>query len=130
MFKSDNKSKNVQDIETIIGPSVKLEGDFEGSGDMVIDGIVIGSIKTKNFLKVGTEAKIKANIDAQNAFISGEVSGNISVKGNLELTTSAKINGDVFCHSLAVEKGALLNGKVSMNAQLVSKDSSKPIAIS
>jgi cytoskeletal protein CcmA (bactofilin family) len=76
MFKNNNKTKQMQDVETVIGPSVKVEGDFEGTGDMIVDGIVVGNLKTKNFLQVGKEAKIKANIEAQNAYISGEVVGN------------------------------------------------------
>ena len=115
MFKSENKIKSSQNIETIIGPSVKLEGDFEGSGDMIVDGIVIGNLKTKNFLRIGKEAKIKANVEAQSAYVAGEINGNLIIKGDLELTSSAKVNGDINCHSLDIEKGASFNGRITMN---------------
>lgn len=127
MFKSETKIKGPQNIETIIGPSVKLEGDFEGSGDMVVDGIVIGNLKTKNYLKVGKDAKISANVEAQNAYIAGEISGNLNVKGDLEFTSSAKIGGDINCHSLTIERGALINGKISMNIPANAAEPTKPV---
>jgi len=116
MFKPDNKEKQSDEIETVIGPSVKVEGDFEGSGDMIVEGIVLGTLKTKNFLKIGSGAKIKADVEAKNAHIAGEVSGNLVIKENLELTSSAKIQGDIKTTSLAIEQGAVLNGKITMDS--------------
>lgn len=112
MFKKSESSYT--EIETIIGPSVKVEGDFAGEGDVVVEGLVTGSLKTTNNLKVGEKAKIFANISANNALIAGEVQGNIMVKEKLELTSTAKINGDIKAKSLSVIEGALLNGKVIM----------------
>jgi len=124
MFKPDNKEKQSNEIETVIGPSVKVEGDFEGSGDMVVEGIVMGSLKTKNFLRIGAGAKIKADVEARNAHIAGEVSGNLTIKENLELTASAKVLGDIKTNFLAIEQGAVLNGKVTMNS--AQETSTKP----
>jgi cytoskeletal protein CcmA (bactofilin family) len=118
MFKettvTDRPAKNV---ETIIGPSVKVEGDFSGDGDVIVEGIVMGNLRTKNHLKVGKDAKVRAEVTAQSAFIAGEVNGNITVEGEISLTSSAKIKGDISAAVLAVEKGAKINGKISMNGQ-------------
>ena len=116
MFKSE-KNKPPQNVETIIGPSVKLEGDFAGEGDIVIEGIVLGNLKTKGHLQVGHEAKITADVEAQSAYVAGEISGNLNIKDNLELTATARINGDIKVVSLSVEKGAQINGKVCINEQ-------------
>ncbi|MBU1037139.1 polymer-forming cytoskeletal protein [Patescibacteria group bacterium] len=117
MFKSEDKTKQSQNVETIIGPSVKVEGDFAGNGDMIIEGIVLGNLKTKNFLRVGKDAKIKADVEALNAYVAGEITGNLTIKESLELTATAKITGDVETKQLAVEKGAYLNGRVTMDLQ-------------
>lgn len=115
MFKSEERNAGPSKIETIIGPSVKVEGDFEGEGDIVVEGIVVGNLKTKNFLKVGKDAKISANIEAQGAFIAGEINGNLKIKSSLELTASAKVTGDIETAVLAIEKGAFFMGKINMN---------------
>lgn len=115
MFKGEPTKTN-KTIETIIGPSVKVEGDFHGDGDVIVEGIVIGNLKTKNDLKVMEGAKIQAEIEARNVFVAGEVLGNITAKDNIDLTTSAKVKGDLTANLISVEKGAIVNGKLTMQA--------------
>jgi len=102
--------------ETIIGPSVKVDGDFLSEGNVLVQGVVNGSLKTKGNLRVGEGAKIKANIDAHNAIVEGEVKGNVSVQDNLELGGSAVIEGDIITKILSIEPGAILNGHCSVSA--------------
>lgn len=112
MFK-ENQS-GVQETDTIIGPSVKVEGDFVTEGNIIVEGIICGTIKTSQNLKVGAESKIFANISAENALISGEIQGNLSISGKLELTSTAKIFGDVKTGNISIANGALINGKYQM----------------
>jgi cytoskeletal protein CcmA (bactofilin family) len=116
MFKKENKEINLKDAETIIGPSIKVKGNFQGQGNIIIEGIVEGNVKTNNFLLVGNKAKITANIEAKEAQIGGEVKGNIKVKENLEVLATAKILGDVEANLISIAKGAILNGKCTMLA--------------
>jgi len=113
MFKGES-TKNSGTIETIIGPSVKVEGDFIGEGDVIVEGIVIGNLKTKNNLKVMSSAKIQAEIVAKSAFVAGEILGNMNIDADLEITASAKIKGDIIASLISIEKGALVNGKITM----------------
>ncbi len=103
------------DVETIIGPSVRVEGNFVGQGNVVVEGEVKGSIKTKQNLNVGEAAKIEANIWVNNALVAGEIRGNVKVREKLQLTNTAKIFGDVETKVLSVAEGAILNGKCIMS---------------
>lgn len=114
MFNKNQDINSSKNIETIIGPSVKVEGDFRGEGDLIIEGILIGNLQTKNNLKIGQNAVVEAEIKANNAFISGKVKGNITVKGKLEITSTAIILGDIKAQILSIESGALLKGKLDM----------------
>ena len=38
--------------ETVIGPSVKVDGDFAGEGNVLVQGVVNGTLKTKGNLRV------------------------------------------------------------------------------
>jgi cytoskeletal protein CcmA (bactofilin family) len=114
MFNKDQKEVNIKDAETIIGPSLKIKGDFHGQGNIVIDGSVEGSVKTSNYLYVGEKAKINAKIEAKEAKISGEIHGNIKVHGYLEITATAKIFGDVETAEISIEKGAMLSGNCTI----------------
>lgn len=111
MFKNDNNS-----LETVIGPSVKVEGDFVSQGNMTIEGSVSGTINTAGNLYVGEQAKVVADIEATSAQIAGHLKGNILVHEKLELTPTSQIQGDVSAKILVVMEGAQINGHCQMGA--------------
>lgn len=110
MFSKENKLEKFKDAETIIGPSIKVKGNFQGKGSIVVEGMVEGSLKTEADLFVGEEAKVVANIESTDATIHGEVHGNIKNKGYLAIGKNAKIFGDIQYVELSVEKGAIIQG--------------------
>lgn len=111
----ENSSSKVQDdVETVVGPSVNVEGDFASEGNIIVKGSVAGSVHTSRHLAVEVGAKIMANVRAGTARIAGEVKGNMKVKEILELTATARVVGDIDAKTLIVEAGALIMGKVSM----------------
>jgi cytoskeletal protein CcmA (bactofilin family) len=122
MFAKNQPTTSQKSIETIIGPSVKVEGNFKGEGDLVIEGILVGDLQTKNNLKVGQNAIVDANIKANNAFISGKIKGNIIVKGKIEITGTAVILGDIKAQIISIESGALIHGKLNMPVENFSTD--------
>lgn len=99
------------EIETTIGPSVKVEGTFKGEGNVVIEGEMIGTFSTTKNLTVGQNARVRADVTADNMFVSGEIHGNLHVTGRVELTASAKIYGDIETDIISVAPGAILKGK-------------------
>lgn len=122
MFKK-NEVADFANAETIIGPSVKVEGNFVGQGNIIVEGTVKGSVKTNGNVMVGNKAKITAAVEAANAVISGEIRGNVTVSGDLELTESARITGDVVAKTLAIARGAMLNGNCAMTDKPFTKES-------
>ena len=110
--KHEDQSK---EMESIIGSSVHVEGSFIGSGDVVVEGRVSGSLKTKRNLRVGTGAILKADIEAANMLLAGEIRGQIKCFGKVELAATAKVYGNVETQSIAVAHGAILHGKVIMS---------------
>lgn len=122
MFKTTmaNKDSTQPGGDTIIAAGVKVEGDFQSQGNLIIEGEVLGSVKTSADLFVGEKAKIHASVSAANAKVSGEVRGNLKVKDRLELGPLSRIAGDVKTKTLIVEAGAVVNGKISMGEEDVS----------
>ena len=100
--------------ETIIAPSVKVEGDLVSQGNVLIEGIVEGSLRTERDLRVGERARISADVSATNATVAGEVRGNIVIAEKLELEPTARIFGDVKTKIFIVSNGAMVNGKIVM----------------
>lgn len=112
------KSDASASLETIIGPSVTVEGGFVSQGDVRIEGSLTGSLSTAGSLVVGEQAHINANVQASNAFIAGYIKGNLVVKDRLELSPTSKIDGDIITKVLVVAEGAQISGKCQMNASI------------
>ena len=113
MFSKENKLEKFKDAETVIGPSIKVKGNFQGKGNIVVEGTVEGSLKTDADIFIGANAKVVANIESNDAAIHGEVSGNIKNRGYLAIGKNAKISGDIQYVEISIEKGALINGNLS-----------------
>ena len=124
MFKKTLKSgSDTNDtVDTIIGPSVKIEGDFKSQGNIVVGGQVVGKMSTTQNLKIDEGANITADIQAKEAVIAGTVKGNITIEGHLEVLATAQIDGDIATRSIAIQQGAHLNGKCAMSGKLVKED--------
>lgn len=113
--------------ETIIARGVRVEGEFTSPGNVLIEGEVQGHVTAKGVLTVGTEAKLKADVSANEAIISGSIEGNVVVTKRMELKASAKVMGDVTCETASIEAGAVLNGKVSIGVAVKSpSNNAKP----
>ncbi len=102
------------EIETVVGPSVNVEGDFVSEGNIVVKGSVAGSVTTSKHLLIEQGARVVANVRAGSVKISGDLKGNMKIRESLELTATARVIGDVEVKVLVMEAGALLYGKVAM----------------
>jgi cytoskeletal protein CcmA (bactofilin family) len=112
---------NMAAAETVVGPSVKIQGDLVSEGNIRIEGAVAGKVATTQSVHVGDKAKIAADIQAGNAIIAGEVHGNLRIAESLILQPSARIAGDISCTTLRVEDGAQFSGKCSMKGAVIDK---------
>lgn len=105
------------EVETVVGPSVQVEGDFSSEGNIIVKGTVSGSVKTSKLLSVENGAKILANVKAGDAMIAGQVKGNIVAVDRVELLETAEVFGDIQCQTLVISPGAILQGKVNMRPE-------------
>jgi cytoskeletal protein CcmA (bactofilin family) len=111
----NDKIEKDDNVDTVVGPSVSVEGDFASAGNIVVKGSVSGNVSTSKHLLVEEGAKILANIQSGSATISGIVKGNVRVKDTLILTSTAKVIGDIKVKILQVDVGAIMQGKVMMD---------------
>lgn len=118
MFKNENEDGYGSDSnavdDTVIGSSIKIEGDLVSNGSITVEGEVVGTLKTEKTLKIGEKAKVVADVKAQEAFVSGQIQGNVLVTDRLELSSTAEINGDIQAGTLIIAAGAIFNGRSTM----------------
>ncbi len=112
MFSENKKEKQMTEgtsNQNIIAQGTKMVGDFNSQGDLRIDGIIEGNIKTSGKVVVGKSGLIKGTLNGTDAYFEGKFSGKLALSGTLTLKASAHIEGEVVAGKLAVEPGATFN---------------------
>ncbi|GAC1418561.1 MAG: hypothetical protein NVSMB62_10420 [Acidobacteriaceae bacterium] len=100
---------------TVIGRSVSVNGTIYAKEDVSLDCPVEGSISLpESRLTVGPNARVKADIEAQDVVIYGRVEGNIRATGRIELRESAVMLGDLVASRLSIEENTTVKGKVEL----------------
>jgi cytoskeletal protein CcmA (bactofilin family) len=98
---------------TVIGKAMKIDGEVSGSGELLIDGEVDGTIHlTSSRLTVRAEGRVRASITAQDVVVLGIVEGEIRASGRVELRSGSVVIGNVYAPRLSMEEGASLRGGV------------------
>lgn len=110
----------------VLNEGTTIKGDIESKGDIRIDGVVIGSIKTASKLVLGKNGRIEGNIFATCCDINGKVDGNLKVSDILYVKATGMINGDILTGKLVVESGGKFNGQCSMGGVTASLEGRKP----
>ena len=106
----DNQSQTIN----IISENTLIKGDIKASGDVRIDGELVGNIEAKGRLVIGPKGKLEGEINCNNIEVSGYIKGKIIVAELLTMKSSANINGDIIAGKLSVEPGSLFTGTCSM----------------
>jgi len=110
----------------LIGTGTTIEGNIISSGDIRIDGSLIGNLTTKGKLIVGDTGKVSGEVNCKNFEVEGSVDGKVFVSELLSLRAKSKILGDITTNKLAIEPGAVFTGKCDMSASNQNLNASKP----
>lgn len=105
---------NIDDIDTVIGPGTKFEGNIEAIGIVRIDGLFNGNMSTQGDIIVGEDGQIQGNLKARNIIIAGKSQAKLICDEKLEIKTNGKVIGDVEVGSIIIEDGAVFKGQCLM----------------
>lgn len=117
MFSENKKDKQMAEglsSQNIIAQGTKMIGDLNSPGDIRIDGIIEGNIKTSGKVVVGKSGLIKGTLNGADAYFEGQFSGKLVLSGTLTLKASAHLEGEVVASKLSVEPGATFNATCVM----------------
>jgi cytoskeletal protein CcmA (bactofilin family) len=107
---------------TFIGANITVDGTVTGSDPMVIEGTVRGKVNITSDLRVGTKARVEADMHARNVTVEGTVTGNISADDRLELVATSMVEGNLKAPKIVVAEGARFRGSVDMGAPRPKED--------
>jgi len=119
---NNKKPQKIDEIDTIVGPGTKFEGNIEAIGIVRVDGAFYGNITTKGDVIIGDNGKVEGTVTARNMVVAGVTNANINCLEKLEIRSQGKVNGDISVKNIIIEEKAIFNGKCSMKSE---KDSAK-----
>jgi cytoskeletal protein CcmA (bactofilin family) len=84
-------------------------------GSVRIDGVCEeGVIETLGNIVIGPQAKVAADLIAENVSVSGAVTGNIKATGRLEILSTGKVWGNVDVGSFLLDEEGFFRGNLAM----------------
>jgi cytoskeletal protein CcmA (bactofilin family) len=106
---------------TFIGGECVFVGNFRGTGQFVVSGEVQGDGDIDGGLNLSASARWHGHIRARQAIIAGVIIGSLNVADKLEIGYTAIIRGKVSARTIAIAKGAIVDGEIEVtsDAQVV-----------
>ena len=98
--------------KSVIGNDLRIMGQglkIIGRGVLQVDGEIEGDVQGAEVI-VGEQGKVTGMVAAQDVIIRGRVSGVVCGK-TVSLQSTSHVEGDVHHMSLAIEQGALFEGR-------------------
>ena len=94
-----------------IAKSVKFKGEIHSDEDLVIDGIVEGTISIpKHVLVIGANSRVSADVHAHSLVLFGKLAGEVSIVERIEIKKTGSLRGNLVTHRIVIEHGGIFHG--------------------
>jgi cytoskeletal protein CcmA (bactofilin family) len=104
------------DAPTFVAPGSRIAGDLETLGPLVVCGAVRGDGRIGGALSMAANSEWHGEVHARAAVIAGHVTGRIVVDEKLEVGATAVIQADVVARTIAIARGAVIEGSVTVTS--------------
>ena len=106
---------------TLISRGTRLVGDLHFSGDLQLEGHVVGNIIAEESkdakLVIADTGIVEGEIRAPIIVVNGRVDGNIHASKHLELAKKGVVTGNVHYSVIEIVNGARINGNLISSDQ-------------
>ena len=106
----------IGDSPTFVAEGSRLTGDVESAGPLVVCGAIRGDGRVGGALRMAVTAEWDGEIHARAAVIAGRINGRLVVEDKLEVGATAVLRADIVARSIAVAKGAIIDGVVTVTS--------------
>ena len=110
---------------SIISADLTVTGTLVSNGDIQIDGIVEGDVRSVG-LVIGEKAEIHGEILAEDVTVRGRVIGRIRAR-KVQLSATSHVEGDILHEAFAVEAGAFFEGNCRHSDNPLGDEVRKPV---
>ena len=103
----------IGDSPTFVAEGSRVTGDLETAGPLVVCGAVRGDGRIGGALRMAATAQWEGEIHTRAAVIAGKIT---VVEDKLEVGMTAVIRADIVARSIAVARGAIIDGAVTVTS--------------
>ena len=115
---NDKRDRRILDRPTgvlsLLASGSRVTGDIEKPGALMIGCHVRGDGNIGGELSISAEAHWEGDVHALSAVVAGRITGSILVRRRIEIAASAVIHGSVTAGSIAMARGATIDGEVTI----------------
>ena len=114
MFGTNNSNNpNSSGSTTLIAEGTRLTGDIAFSGNLEIEGAVVGNITSSDEnakIRILNSGSVTGDIEVANIVINGNTRGDLYASQLIKLAAKAVVQGNVNYKLIEIEKGAEVVG--------------------
>ncbi|MFH1077331.1 MAG: polymer-forming cytoskeletal protein [Pseudomonadota bacterium] len=109
----------------------RINGHVKFNGRMIVSGFVQGEI-AGDYLILAKDGHVSADVKVDEVLIAGTFQGTITAQNRLRISGTGNASGTLFCDTLIIEQGGILNGNVKRinQDQVIQFPAAKPSPIS
>ena len=105
--------QDARNTSAAAGQGIKIKGEVSGHGDLFLDGEFEGRICiASGTLTVGSNARVRAEIEASEIIIRGDVIGSLKASERVHIWSTGKLMGDIETRAIVIDDGAVLKSMV------------------
>jgi cytoskeletal protein CcmA (bactofilin family) len=101
---------------SLLASGTRLVGDIETPGALMLGGTVQGDGRVEGELCISAGAHWLGEVHASSAVVAGQVTGAIIVSERIEIAATAVIRGRISARSIAMARGATIDGDVTVTS--------------
>ncbi len=113
-----SNNQETQGRNNLIGNGTTIKGEIIASGDIRVDGTIIGTMKSTGKVVIGQQGIVEGEIICNSADISGRVKGLIKVDELTSLKSTSRLEVELYTKQLFIEVGAIFTGKCDMSQKV------------
>ena len=106
----------IGDSPTFVAEGSRVTGDLETAGPLVVCGAVRGDGHIGGALRMAASAQWEGEIHTRASVIAGKIIGKLVVEDKLEVGMTVVIRADIVARSIAVARGAVIDGAVTVTS--------------
>jgi cytoskeletal protein CcmA (bactofilin family) len=112
----NKKQRRHTEVDTLVGPNTRIDGDLNFEGGCHVDGTVKGNVsantESNSALSVSEDGNVEGGVTVPYVVLHGIVRGDVYATKRVELGPTARVIGNVYYNLIEMAIGAEINGKL------------------